>query len=109
MYNHLILDIKLKEKITYLEAQKLLSKILNILNLTKLKEEKYVFNNWGFTLFLLLSESHISAHYRIEYDYLAIDIYSCNDISVKEKDIISLFKNLWEAKLTKINRITFLQ
>ena len=105
-YNHLILDIKLEDKSKIEEIKNICKNITNILNLTILKEQEHIFNNWGFTLFFLLAESHISAHYRIEDDYLALDIYSCRNIKKYENQTIEILNNLWikDIKITKLLR-----
>jgi len=105
-YNHLILDIKLEKIIKIEEVKNVCKNITNILNLTILKEKEHIFNNWWFTLFFLLAESHISAHYRIEDDYLALDIYSCRNIKKYEKQTIEILNNLWikDIKITKLLR-----
>jgi len=105
-YNHLILDIKLEKIIKIEEIRNICKNITNILNLTILKEEEHIFNNWWFTLFFLLAESHISAHYRIEDNYLAIDIYSCRNIKEYENQTIEILNNLWikDIKITKLLR-----
>ncbi len=91
--NHLIYDIKLKGKINSELIELLFNKIVNQINLRVLRRQKHIFSNWWFTIFYLLAESHISAHYRIEDDYLALDIYSCNDLLMLEKDIKNLLSN----------------
>ena len=103
-YNHLILDIKLENLIKIKQVDKVCKKITKILNLTILKEEKYIFKNWWFTIFFLLAESHISAHYRIENNYLALDIYSCRNLDYFESEILKLIWKLWKFKLTKLQR-----
>ena len=105
-YNHLILDIKLEKIIKIEQVNDICKKISNILNLTILREEKYIFDNGWFTLFYLLAESHISAHYRIEDNYLALDIYSCRNIKTYEKQIIETLNKLWikDIKITKLLR-----
>jgi len=91
--NHLVFDIKLKNKIKLEDIEKLFDKIVEIIKVRVLKKENYVFENGGLTLFYLLAESHISGHYRIEDDYLALDIYSCNIFSWSEQKIKNLLEN----------------
>jgi S-adenosylmethionine decarboxylase len=45
--------------------------------LTVVDEGFYKFSPHGFTCFLLLSESHASLHAWPEYDYCAIDLFTC--------------------------------
>jgi len=105
-YNHLILDVKLNQKNKIEDIKQKCKDITNILNLTILEEKKHVFNNWWFTLFFLLAESHISVHYRIEDDYLALDIYSCRNIKKYETQTIKIINKLWikDIKITKLLR-----
>ncbi len=103
MYNHFIFDIKTKN-LDLDNIEDVFWQIVNLLNLTVLKKEKYIFENWGFTAFWLLAESHLSAHYRIEDNYLAVDIYSCKDLENFEKEICNIVKGLGKFKLTKLSR-----
>ena len=104
MHNHFILDIKLNRKINLEETSKILEEITDLLNLTSLKKNSYLFENGGFTTFFLLAESHISAHYRIEDDYLALDIYSCRSIKDYEQWIFEILKKI-DVKSIKITKL----
>ena len=106
MHNHFILDIKLNRKINLEETSKILEEITDLLNLTTLKKSNHLFENGGFTTFFLLAESHISAHYRIEDDYLALDVYSCRSIKDYEQGIIEILKkiDIKSVKITKLFR-----
>ncbi len=80
--------------------------IVQILNLKVLKKDHHIFENGGFTLFFLLAESHISWHYRIEENFLALDLYTCRRI---KKELDSVMKELeklgiLEYKVKKIDR-----
>ena len=55
----------------------------------KISSAKYPFS--GYSLLQIIKESHIAFHTWPEYNYLAIDIFSCKDISVKK--VINLLKN----------------
>ena len=103
MYNHFIFDIKTKN-LDLDDVENVFWQIVNLLNLTVLKKEKYIFENWGFTAFWLLAESHLSAHYRIEDDYLAVDIYSCKNLEEFEKETWKIIGSLGEYQLTKFYR-----
>ena len=104
MYNHFIFDIKTKN-LDLDDVENVFWQIVNLLNLTVLKKEKYIFENWGFTAFWLLAESHLSAHYRIEDNYLAVDIYSCRNLEEFKNKIIEIIWQLWKYKLNKLKRI----
>jgi len=103
MYNHFIFDIKTKN-LDLDDVENVFWQIVNLLNLTVLKKEKYIFENGGFTAFWLLAESHLSAHYRIEDNYLAVDIYSCKNLEEFENKIIEIIWQLWKYKLNKLKR-----
>jgi len=103
--NHYVFDIETKKKISLKDIENIFFQLIKLLKLTVLKKEKHVFDNWWFTIFWLLAESHISAHYRIENNYLAMDIYSCRNLENYEKDFIKLIKPIWKFKITKLNRI----
>jgi len=61
--------------------------------LTVLDEGYYKFSPYGFTGFLLLSESHASVHAWPEYGYCAVDLFTCN----LEMDLTPLVENLQTA------------
>jgi len=61
--------------------------------LTVVDEGFYKFSPHGFTCFLLLAESHASLHAWPEYDYCAIDLFTC----AIGKDMIPLIQHLKEA------------
>jgi S-adenosylmethionine decarboxylase len=61
--------------------------------LTVVDEGFYKFSPHGFTCFLLLAESHASLHAWPEYDYCAIDLFTC----AIGKDMIPLIQQLKEA------------
>jgi len=100
-------DIKLKNKISIKEVKKLFDNIVNLLSLNVLIKENYMFDNGWFTLFYVLAESHISAHYRIDENYLALDVYSCRNMINYEKNILEFIKwlNTIDIKINYLNRI----
>ncbi len=59
----------------------LLRSVAAAAELTIVGSGAHQFENGGATAFLLLSESHVSAHSWPEHDYLAIDLFSCGDSS----------------------------
>ena len=61
--------------------------------LTVLDEGFYKFSPYGFTCFLLLSESHASVHAWPEHGYCAIDLFTCN----LTMDLVPLIENLKTA------------
>jgi S-adenosylmethionine decarboxylase proenzyme len=67
-------------------AYSLFARAVRESGLTVVDEGFYKFSPHGFTCFLLLAESHASLHAWPEYDYCAIDIFTC-DIG---KDLLPL-------------------
>lgn len=78
--------------------------------LTVLDEGYYKFSPYGFTGFLLLSESHASLHAWPEYGYCAVDLFTCN----LEMDLTPLVENLQAAfaadsyTLRRLDRVSLL-
>ena len=74
--------------------------------LTVVDEGFYKFSPHGFTCFLLLAESHASLHAWPEYDYCAVDLFTC----AIGKDMMPLIQRIKEAfgadnfSLRKIDR-----
>src|ERR1051325_9961091 len=58
--------------------------------LTVVDEGFYKFSPYGFTGFLLLSESHASLHAWPEHGYCAVDLFTCN----LQMDLTPLVENL---------------
>lgn len=111
-----LIDIH-KVKNEFLEKESLLKLLKNFIKITKTKPVgqpfikkirslKYPYS--GYSIFQIIKESHIAFHTWPEYNYLAIDIFSCKPIF--EKKILNyLKKNLnKEVKLRfkKYLRIT---
>jgi S-adenosylmethionine decarboxylase len=74
--------------------------------LTVVDEGFYKFSPHGFTCFLLLAESHASLHAWPEYDYCAIDLFTCA-IGKDMMPLIQRIKDLLGADnftLRKIDR-----
>ncbi len=61
--------------------------------LTVVDEGFYKFSPHGFTCFLLLAESHASLHAWPEYDYCAIDLFTC----ALGKDLLPLIQSIKAA------------
>jgi len=86
----------------FLEEKELLNLLKNLIKILKSKpvgkpvikkisSPGYFFS--GYSVFQIIKESHIAFHTWPEYNYLAIDIFSCKKIQV-EKVINFLKKNL---------------
>ena len=54
-------------------------------NNTALETSVHKFSPQGLTGFVLLAESHIAIHTWPEYDYVAVDIFTCGEKSMPEK------------------------
>ena len=101
--NHLLVDIH-TEGLSIEKVENVFDEIVALLNLKVLKKENYIFDNGGFTLFFLLAESHLSAHYRIEDDYLALDVYSCRNLTSYMKNLYTILSKLWKIKIKALTR-----
>ena len=75
------------------QAYSLFAQAVHESGLTVVDEGFYKFSPHGFTCFLLLAESHASLHAWPEYDYCAIDLFTC----AIGKDMIPLIQHLKEA------------
>jgi S-adenosylmethionine decarboxylase len=83
--------------------------------LTVLDEGFYKFSPYGFTCFLLLSESHASIHAWPEHGYCAIDLFTCNlamDLTPLVENLKAAFgaesftlRRLDRSSVVKINQI----
>jgi len=78
-FQHAILDIKtpLAGQLDSKGARRLVSVAAHAGGLKVLKISSHDFGANAFTLFALLSQSHISLHTWPEYDYVACDVFSC--------------------------------
>ncbi|HEX2994415.1 MAG TPA: adenosylmethionine decarboxylase [Anaerolineales bacterium] len=87
-------------------ARSLFGQAVRESGLTVVDEGFYKFSPHGFTCFLLLAESHASLHAWPEYDYCAIDLFTC----AIGKDMMPLIQRLKAAlgadnfSLRKIDR-----
>jgi S-adenosylmethionine decarboxylase len=59
-------------------ARDLFTQAVRDSGLTIVSEGFYKFSPHGFTCFLLLAESHASLHAWPEYNYCAVDLFTCN-------------------------------
>lgn len=104
---HLIVDFWGAKKI---ENPKKLEEILILAaekaGNTPLKFSYHKFNPHGITGVLLLAESHIAWHSWPEFDFLAIDIFTCGNKTFPEKALEYLKKKLKpkKFKILKIER-----
>lgn len=82
------------------------NKILNILKKTAeaagatiIAEKNFKFKPFGLTAVVLLQESHISCHTYPEYDFMALDIYTCGKHTNPQKGLAYLKKQLKPKKV----------
>ena len=113
-YNFLVDIYNVEER--FLKREKLLNllkKLINViksqpvgkLSIKRISSPGYLFS--GYSVFQIIKESHIAFHAWPEYNYLAIDIFSCKKIQV-EKVINFLAKNLnkeIELKVKEYKRV----
>ncbi len=59
------------------------------------------FNPYGISGIIVISESHFSIHTWPEYNYAAVDLFSCDD-SLKIKSAIDYIKESFKAQKTTI-------
>ena len=71
-----------------------LNQIVNAVGITKVDESYKQFEPTGATGFILLEESHLSAHTWPEHQYVALDLFSCKpfDVAMLTTRIESLFE-----------------
>lgn len=106
---HLICELEecKKEKITDNQyTRSSFKSIIRECDLTIVDEGGYSFMPFGFSYFLLLSESHASIHIWPEYSYCAIDLFTCNlnlDIKKFASELNKCF-NPKKLSLKQINR-----
>ncbi|HNT53404.1 MAG TPA: adenosylmethionine decarboxylase [Anaerolineaceae bacterium] len=67
-------------------------------------EGQFEFSPHGFTLYLLLQESHASIHVWPEYSYCAVDLFTC-DLSAPANSFFEQLKLLFEAGAMHVQMI----
>ena len=93
---HFIFDLSNCNHETLMDSERaysLFAQAVHDSGLTVVDEGFYKFSPHGFTCFLLLAESHASLHAWPEYDYCAIDLFTC----AIGKDMIPLIQRIKEA------------
>jgi S-adenosylmethionine decarboxylase proenzyme len=97
---------KLLERAT--EALKLIKSKCEAVGLTVVGERAYEFDGGGYTLAVLLAESHVTLHTWPEYRMVAMDVYVCNhtmDNSSKAHALANGLVELFASKKPAVNRI----
>ena len=93
---HFIFDLSNCTHETLMDSERaysLFAQAVRESGLTVVDEGFYKFSPHGFTCFLLLAESHASLHAWPEYDYCAIDLFTC----AIGKDMLPLIQRLKQA------------
>ena len=93
---HLIFDLSRCNHEILMDSERaysLFAQAVRESDLTVVDEGFYKFSPHGFTCFLLLAESHASMHAWPEYDYCAIDLFTC----AIGKDLMPLVEHIREA------------
>lgn len=94
---HIILDLQGYNQKTdnQQEIEAVLKSIVTKAGLTPLFSYYHQFQPQGFTATVILSESHINLHSWPEYNYLALDIFTCGNIEkafLAEKLLLEYFQ-----------------
>lgn len=102
---HLIADFWFGKKI---EDSKKLERVLieaaKEAGNTPLKVSIHKFNPRGITGVILLAESHIAIHAWPEFDYLAVDIFTCGNKAMPEKALRYL-KKVFKPKKVEVLKV----
>ena len=104
---HLICDLSGCNRELLMDSDRaytLFSNAVRESGLTVLDEGYYKFSPYGFTGFLLLSESHASLHAWPEHGYCAIDVFTCN-LSLNLSGLIERLKTDLQAETFTLRRI----
>jgi len=68
-----------------------------------MKADSCIFENGGYTVFLLLKESHLSIHTYVEYKSAFIDIFSCGNADTM--NVLNDIKAFYYPKRVEIKSI----
>jgi S-adenosylmethionine decarboxylase len=102
---HLIADFWSGKKIEDPKrVKKILIEAVKRAKNTPLEVSIHKFNPQGITGVVLLAESHIAIHSWPEFDYLAIDIFTCGQKAFPKK-ALDYLKKVFKPKKVKIFKI----
>ncbi len=79
--------------------QDILVKAANLADVTIVGSMDHLFSPHGYTAVLVLEESHISLHTWPEFEYVSIDLYSCN-LQTDFRGIADFLADQFQAKIT---------
>ncbi len=86
------------------EVERILVNATHVANARILETIKHKFTPEGITAIVMLAESHISIHTWPEYDYIAIDVFTCGK-SMKPMAAIKYLKEQFKPKRTELTRV----
>jgi len=95
---HLIIEIYSDKTYLYDSEKTCYQLLINLALLSNSKIVGYIhkkFEPIGFTGILLLAESHISIHVFPEYNYIAIDLFTCKKVE-NFNSVIKFLNNLFK-------------
>lgn len=87
------------------DTQKLLEQIVQDHKLTPLSSGYKQFQPFGASGFILLSESHISTHTWPEFNTVALDIFSCEQV-IDSQLLIAFLKRFFQTDFVEIKIIS---
>ncbi len=92
------------EQISYVESlQPVFRDVVKASGLTEITSRFHQFEPYGVTGFVLLAESHISIHTWPEYEYAAVDIYTCST-EKKANNALSVLLDHLKPKKVEIKK-----
>lgn len=86
------------------KIKKILTEAVKKAKCTPLKTVIYKFSPQGITGVVLLAESHIALHVWPEFDYLAIDIFTCGNKAMPHK-ALEYFEKVFQPKKIEVKEI----
>lgn len=82
-------------------VKRIINRAIKKSNLTKIRSHYHQFRPTGVTGIVLLAESHITMHSWPEYNYLAIDLFTCGDKNKAMTAFKQLQKDFKPLKIKK--------
>lgn len=79
--------------------KKTLSDVARQIGATVIKDSFYQFTPQGVSGVVIIAESHISIHTWPEYNYAAVDVFTCGDV-IQPKDAVKPLAEKLKAKST---------
>ena len=86
------------------KIKKILNRAVRAAKSTSLKTVIYKFSPQGLTGVVLLAESHIAIHLWPEFNYLAIDIFTCGNKAMPYK-ALEYFKKVFQPEKIEVKEI----